>query len=113
MRQYLPPRVLDVMRLHSLREVPYSVYTTTSHSEEGLPDISDPTDLYRIKPTRAEAQAFKRRLSNDDKKRAKFVAHFQWFDARSKSITDEIPTVDIDSVHELIDAYFPNGEIEW
>jgi len=43
----------------------------------------------------------------------RFVADFQWFDGYSKRVTDEIPTVDLEAVDELINTYFPGGMIEW
>ena len=42
-----------------------------------------------------------------------FVAYFQWFDARSKQQTDEIPLVDLDEVDEVIREYFPDGMLVW
>ena len=58
---YLPPRVLDVMRYHSLREIPYSVYVNTTHSVDKCKavarDLQD--DPYRVDVTVEQARAFK------------------------------------------------------
>ena len=46
-------------------------------------------------------------------RRAKFVAHFAYFDRDSKQQTDEIPVVDVDEVQQLLRSYFPGGLLEW
>ena len=58
---YLPPRVLDVMRYHSLREIPYAVYVNTTHSEQRCPAASRALadDPYRVDVTVEQARAFK------------------------------------------------------
>jgi hypothetical protein len=135
--------VLDIMRLHSLREIPYGVYTNSTHTEARCPAKrrSLTEDPYRVDVTVEEARAFRRTLGPRDKHRAAFIAHFQWFDARSKQaraaacvlpspvlssvlslisdlisraqMTDEIPLVDLDEVDEVIRAYFPGGMLVW
>lgn len=115
MRPYLPPRVLDVMRLHSLREIPYSVYVNTTHSIDQCKavarDLQD--DPYRVDVTAAQVHAFRASLSAADVERATFVAQFQWFDARSKQQTERIPPVDLDEVEAVINHYFPGGMLVW
>lgn len=112
---YLPPRVLDVMRLHSLREIPYAVYVNTTHSLDHCKavarDLRD--DPYRVDVTAAQVHAFRASLSAADVERATFVAQFQWFDARSKKQTDRIPPVDLDEVEAIISHYFPGGMLVW
>ena len=52
-------------------------------------------------------------MTADDIQRVKFVAHFQWFDARSKRVADEIPAVDMDLVDATLQHYFKDGTIVW
>ena len=114
--RYLPARVLDIMRLHSLREIPYGVYGNSTHPEERCPAAAPSLDEdpFRTKVTLAEARAFKQSLERPaDRHRTEFVAYFQWFDARSKQQTDEIPLVDLDEVDEVIREYFPDGMLVW
>ena len=112
---YLPPRVLDVMRLHSLREIPYAVYVNSTHPASNCKavarDLRD--DPYRVDVTAEQVRAFRASLSAADVERATFVAQFQWFDARSKQQTERIPPVDVDEVMDVINYYFPGGMLVW
>ena len=119
LRRYLPPRVYDVVRLHSLREVPFGVYSDPAkglpafNNYSGMPTV--PHDTYRGEVLRHEAEAFKGWLERDPRevRRLSFVAHFQWFDALSKVNTDEIPPANLKEIDALLGEYFPGGEIDW
>ena len=115
------PRIGDVLRLHSLTEIPYGVYgegrggVSEAFRADALPE-ADPSPLRKV-VTRAEARAFRDwfgSLAPRDRRRAAFVAHFQWFDSKSKEATDEIPPTDLKEVEALLAEYFPpRGEVVW
>lgn len=113
LHRYLPSRVTDVLRYHSLREIPYIVsphYVNTSSAV----DMNDPSvHEQRLLVTHEEVAAIVARMDLSDVERAKFVAHFAYFDRDSKLETDEIPVVDVAEVRTLIAAYFPGGLVEW
>ena len=113
---YLPARVLDIMRFHSLREIPYAAYdwcNASSPDSKGCVDAerSMAEDPFRVDVTWQQARAFKASLSAGDLERVQFVAHFQWFDARSKSQTEVIPAVDFEEIEAVIHQFFPDGTI--
>lgn len=127
------PRILDVMRLHSLREIPYGVYTTEAKGEFfSIHDLPAQPDDLRKQVTQSEARSFYSWLNNgtssssgshdakpcgaacaSNRKRAGFVAHFSWFDLKSKVQMDEIPGIDFDEAEKLLSEYFPEGHIVW
>jgi hypothetical protein len=119
LKPYVPQRIADVMRVHSLRELPYGVYTDgTVYNLDSLPDhhpTGPDADPMAFTITKGEARAFQQWLnrSRTDVSRAGFVAHFQWFDAKSKEVTALIPHVDLREAEALIRAYFPGGMVEW
>ena len=117
LKPHLPPRVADVVRLHSLREVPYAVYAQSKHLSMYSNDTiiyAEPTDEVRSDVLRHEARAFRGWLSDSaELKRAAFVAHFQWFDARSKANTEDIPPTDLHELETHLRAHFPDGMVTW
>jgi len=120
LRPHLPPRVADVMRYHSLREIPYIVTPNFAEYEHRFVDgqmawmRNDPTvQQQRLLVTAEEVRAVSARMDAADVARAKFVAHFAYYDRMSKMETDEIPIVDVEEVQELIRHYFPQGRVAW
>ena len=76
-------RVRDVLRLHSLRELPFGVYTgTDTFASKYAPRmLQEEPDALRTVVTKSEALAFRSHLaraSEAERRRAAFVAHFQW-----------------------------------
>ena len=60
------------------------------------------------------AVAGRRGASEADRKRVAFIAHFQWFDMKSKDDTEDIPFVDLKEAEALLNAYFPpDGTVVW
>ena len=109
LRRYLPPRVNDVMRYHSLRELKYLVMP---NFVAPLPR-SDFDAAVRVYVPPEEVRALWARMDASDVNRARFVVHFSYFDAMSKLETEDIPVIDYDEVQQLILSYFPGGVIEW
>lgn len=107
--RYLPARVNDVLRYHSLRELRYLV---TPSWDPYIPDTPLNLDM-KVRVTRKQAAELAARMDPSDVERAQFVANFAYFDAQSKMETDEIPIVDVQEVQQLIFAYFPDGKLEW
>ena len=113
LRRYLPPRVRDVMRYHSLRELKYIIAPRWYGKEKSKSVFSDVDVDLQVRVSPEELDALGRRMDASDVARAKFVGHFAYFDAMSKMETDDIPVIDYDEVQQLILAYFPNGRVEW
>jgi hypothetical protein len=109
LRPYLPDRVLDVLKFHSLREMPFlqAPIPAEANMRLGIPDPKGG----RI--TRRQAIEFNARMGADDVRRARFVNNFEYFDSATKVVTDDIPRMDVNEISELIHAYFPGGYIEW
>lgn len=112
LRRYLPPRVRDVMRYHSLRELKYIVAPEWYKNQPRQAHSEMDADLH-VEVTPEEVAALNRRMDASDLERGKFVAHFAYFDAQSKMETEEIPVIDYAEVQQLILAYFPDGRIDW
>jgi hypothetical protein len=113
LKKHLPPRVADVVRYHSLREVPYIidpayVRYAAKHFGRGATSMEE-----RIRVTEEEVTAIRARLDPSDLHRAEFVGHFAYYDRTSKMETSEIPIVDVSDVRTLLSQYFPGGVIEW
>lgn len=113
LRRHLPPRVQDVLRYHSLREVPYIVDPSYVRFSAKLDQLDPQVQQQRLIVTPEEVSALGARLDKADVQRAEFVAHFAYFDRNSKLETDEIPVIDIEEVKALINEYFPAGMVEW
>ena len=109
LRRYLPPRVNDVMRYHSLRELKYLIVPKFVAPQP----VSDLDAAVRAYVPPEEVRALLARMDPSDVARARFVVHFSYFDAMSKLETEDIPVIDYDEVQQLILAYFPGGVIEW
>ena len=113
LRAHLPARVADVMRFHSLREIPYIVAPKYVDDQKGVA-LTDPKAIaQRLFVSREELAAVSARLDHSDVERARFVAHFAYFDRDSKLETDEIPVVDVEEVQLLLQEYFPGGRVLW
>ena len=109
LRRYLPPRVNDVLRYHSLREIKYLIVPKFVAAKPR----NDLDAAERAVVTQEEVRALWARMDPSDVERARFVTHFSYFDAFSKYETEDIPVIDYDEVQQLLLSYFPGGVIEW
>lgn len=91
-----------------------SQFARNTFGEDNLPTAPDPL---RSLVTKLEARAFRTFLegvSHEERRRAAFVAHFQWFDSRSKDDVEDLPKVDLKGAEELLREYFPpDGTVVW
>ena len=104
LRNYnLPNRVMDLVKFHSLREIPFLV--------NPIPKSNVPDPEKRASVTKSEAREFRKHMGVSDVIRGRFIAHFSMYDAKTKRVTHKIPNVNISEIHVLLNKYFPNGEI--
>ena len=118
MRQYdLPLRVLDIVKLHSLREIHTIVRPTGSGFSLSVPRRPTGAQLDAIDQsyfvTLEDALRFNLRLRAADVQRTNFVRDFAHFDAISKMQTETIPRVDVEEVDVLLRQFFPGGQLVW
>lgn len=110
LKSYLPPRVQDIMKLHSLREIPAM---TTRRGNWNPNDEGNDGRVKNATITRADQGRLHDHLSAQDVERARFIQHFSIFDAKTKVITDNIPRVDMVEIKKVLWHYFPGGKIVW
>lgn len=123
LRRYLPARVSDVVKLHSLREIATLAHPDQSgkgfHLEvpplakrrPGVAVVIDPMER-NFYVTLEQALRFNLRVSGDAH-RARFIQMFSRFDAVSKVRTEVIPRVDVEEIDQLLHDFFPGGHLEW
>ena len=83
LRRYLPARVNDVMRYHSLRELKFIVDPKFVPPPQMLTEVD--RDL-NVEVPQHEIRALTSRMDATDRARAKFVAHFAYFDSAVRTI---------------------------
>jgi len=125
-RLALPPRVLDIVKFHSLRELAAmaplatDLYRRRGHTAVAIRGLTTLVDGAVVSAD--EEATFRRHVGGReaDVVRAAFVLHFAEFDLHSKNRTDEIPRdVDVAELKQLLRKYTAgDGErerlsIEW
>lgn len=113
----LPGRVLDVVRLHSLRELG-GVEVARAHGGLGSVHMEEMLRLVDgdiVSPE--EQQIFNAHVTSEtDSHRVAFVQHFGKYDYNSKDRTDIFPDVDMSEVKRILSKYARdplNPVVDW
>lgn len=125
----LPPRVLDIVRLHSLREMgalseavarAAAARSSAAHAQASSASRARAASAAMLLlageiVSEPERKAFREQISDPhDLTRAGFVLHFAEYDLHSKDRTNEIPAVDVGEIKRLLRKYITDGlTIAW
>ena len=107
----LPERVLAAVRFHSLREIAPNPRLSTEGKKLTAQELKSQRVGKRI--TRPEIELFQRHLTERDKTIIPFILRMRYFDQETKIRTEDIPRINTTAIKELLEMYFPGGQMRW